>query len=54
MKKFFILLSALLFLTSCDFNPIRLSNNLISKDFAIEVLNKRKRALKNAETLITL
>ena len=36
MKKIIILLSALLVLASCDFNPLRLSGNLVSKDFAIE------------------
>ena len=36
MKKFFVLLSALLVLTSCDFDRIRLSGQLVSKDFAIE------------------
>ena len=36
MKKIIVLLSALLVLTSCDFNPLRLSGKLVSKDFAIE------------------
>ncbi|MBR5035095.1 MAG: DUF2807 domain-containing protein [Bacteroidales bacterium] len=36
MKKCFVLLSALLVLTSCDFDRIRLSGHLVSKDFAIE------------------